>query len=184
MKITTEQLEQIKNNIEAGLSAIGIEVEAREFPQIGDVYYFKGVSGTIGTFAWMGDKTDKKLMTIGNCHRTREEAEAYPGYDLLADIHAKGLWDAVRDFVDNGSELLAAIARLKAANDFVPDWGDEKLLKERCSWGHVGKQWGIEDNRTLQTVPDYLCRPEGQALAFYNEHDADIKIVMGISEVK
>lgn len=29
MKITPEQLEHIKNNVEAGLRAVGIEVEAR-----------------------------------------------------------------------------------------------------------------------------------------------------------
>ena len=136
MKITPEQLEHIKNNVEAGLRAVGIEVEAVESPQDGDAYYYQWVTGHVDRDRWRNHSIDHARKRIGNVGRTEAEAEAYPGYDLLADIHAKGLWNAVRDFVDNGSELLAAIARLKAANDFVPDWGDEKLLKERCSWDH------------------------------------------------
>lgn len=64
-------------------------VEEQAWPKVGDKYYTIAIDGnkTIYCFPWDNDAVDSGRMSIGNCFRTKEEAEfALERLKVLAEM--------------------------------------------------------------------------------------------------
>ena len=62
-----------------------IEQEEKEWPQVGDEYWFISVDGVVNFHYYDNDEVDKKFLVLGNFYKTKEEAQAV--VDLKKDIH-------------------------------------------------------------------------------------------------
>ncbi len=111
MKITKQQFDELTlaSDLEQALKAVGIEVEDDKFPQDGDVYFFADTDGEIDERSWSNLSYDRFLQSIGNVHRTKDDAEHYEATTLRrwqAEIAIRRWRDEhcpfTRDWADEG----------------------------------------------------------------------------------
>lgn len=77
IKINMENLSQKEREQRLKLVEKGQKPVEREWPQIGDSYYCVNLFGDIGNCTWADDYEDNSVYKLGNCFRTKEEAEWY-----------------------------------------------------------------------------------------------------------
>jgi hypothetical protein len=125
-----------------------------DFPQHGELYHFVDSSGGISCIHFSGDIFDKWRKSIGNCFRTREEAEHYRDY-------------------------LVALNTLKKSSDFVPDWDCNQTKYAVISvGGKLQIDWWVNYNCSL---PCYY-RTKDDAKSALSKYRREFEIVYGIAK--
>lgn len=92
-------------------------------PEVEEKYFYIGNTLETGKYFNEGYPVDDKLITVGNCFRTKERAEQV-------------------------AEKMRLLLRLEQLHDmicpdYVPDWGNEKDKFCLC-YHHEGKRWNVE----------------------------------------
>lgn len=89
-----ERLTRDRAECAAKLEAIDKEIAAlpKEWPQVGDHYYYVGTDGSIGSFGWCDDNADRSIQTHGNIFPTLHAAEQHAKrLRLMAEARAEGM---------------------------------------------------------------------------------------------
>jgi hypothetical protein len=128
-----------------------------DWPQAGDEYWCVDMVGDIRTTQYHEIyASDIWRKSIGNCFRTKEEAEHYRNY-------------------------LVALNTLKKSSDFVPDWGDSDQRKysieHRNDEGFTIYDW----IKTNDATPVYYRTSEEAAAALAKYH-REFEIVYGVAK--
>lgn len=126
-----KKLEALKAEFLGKLEALQKEAEAKKEqeepkpwkPEVEEGYFYIGNTLEIGEYFNGGDYIDDKLITAGNCFRTKKRAEQV-------------------------AEKMRLLLRLEQLHDmicpdYVPDWENEKDKFCLC-YHHEGKQWSVE----------------------------------------
>lgn len=126
-----KKLEALKAKFLGKLEELQKEAEAQKKqeelkpwkPEVEEGYFYIGNTLGIGEYFNGGDYIDDKLITAGNCFRTKERAEQ----------------------VAKKMRLLLRLEQLHdiLCPDYVPDWEKEKDKFCLC-YHHEGKQWSVE----------------------------------------
>jgi len=130
MKITKQQFDELKNasDLEQVLKAVGIEVESEKFPQDDDDYWLVHSDGSYLASTWSNHPIDIVRQSLGNVHRTKEDAEHYKATTLRR-------WQA---------EI--AIRRWRDEHcPFTPDWTDVTQQKWLRYYNHINLGWTKHD---------------------------------------
>ena len=140
--LTQEEREQLLKLVEKGQKPV-----ERESPQEGDDYYSLTSDDCIEEERWYGDELDCFLYDIGNCFRTKEEAEWYKEHlKVCAELRRMadgsvedGAWhvpyyDSLNDHVfvymhDGYSETPYIFASDESAQKAIDTIGEERLKK-------------------------------------------------------
>ena len=114
-------------------------------PEIGErFYYIMSNDTTIDYFAWRGDATDEAHYTIGNCFKTREEAE----------------------FALERLKVIAEMKRYIAEHDDVKlDWNDCEQSKYYLVYNHYTVFIDCLSSSAIQSVERGLCASKGSILS-------------------
>lgn len=126
-----KKLEALKEKFLGKLEELQKEAEAQKKqeewkpwkPEVEGKYFYIGNTLETGKYFNGGCPVDDKLITVGNCFRTKERAEQV-------------------------AEKMRLLLRLEQLHDilcpdYVPDWEKEKDKFCLC-YHHEGKQWSVE----------------------------------------
>ncbi len=149
MKITKQQFDELKNasDLEQVLKAVGIEVESETFPERYHTYWCVNIGGKVSPATWENHPVDFFRQSLGNVHRTKEDAEHYKATTLRR-------WQA---------EI--AIRRWRDEHcPFTPNWTDEMQNKWYRYYHHYTERW-----------MDIYARRTQEPRAIYFATEADVK---------
>lgn len=101
----------------------------RWMPESGETYYFVTSLGYVGGYNWTNDSTDCLSYKVGNCFKTKKEAEAAAEKvkELLLKLHDNDekLQDTIQDMVTNTCQAM--------------DKGKKNVAKATCNFGNLPK---------------------------------------------
>lgn len=156
-KITINGIELEITDEQAAELVAQYKAKQSDFPTQGQSYYALGPDGEIGqSVYYKGRGCQEWDKSIGNCFRTREEAEHY-------------------------RDCLVALNTLKKSSDFAPDWGDSdqrKYFIEHCNNEEFTIYNWIKIN---DAVPVYY-RTYEDAEAALEKYLREFEIVYGIAK--
>lgn len=109
-------------------------------PEIEEGYFYIGNTLGIGEYFNGGDYIDDKLITAGNCFRTKERAEQ----------------------VARKMRLLLRLEQLHdmLCPDYVPDWNNDGELKFCLGYDHADDCWLVDDFNVTQYPTVYFDTEE------------------------
>lgn len=119
----------LKDRLEEALDKLlSIKVEAEEFLQKNQTYWFVGSCGTCLTAKWTNHSVDYFRKSLGNVHRTEADAEHYKNTTL----RRQQAETAIRKWRDEHCP-------------FIEDWTDRSQPKWYRYYNHQTKDWATHN---------------------------------------
>jgi hypothetical protein len=157
-KITINGIELELTDEQAAGLVERYQKKSEDWPQTGDEYWCVDMVGDVQTTQYHEIYySDIWRKLIGNCFRTKEEAEHYRDY-------------------------LVALNTLRKSSDFVPDWEDSRQMKWLNFYSHSRNCFKTDFWSECQHAVPCYYRTKEEAEAALAKYHREFEIVYGIAK--